>query len=118
MRFLVDADMPRSSARLLQSIGHEAVDVRDIGLETAPDEEVFKRAQEEARIILTADLDFADIRRYRPGSHSGIVVFRLPHFFNAMQINRILERFIQSTKQESIQGALVIVEPVQVRVRR
>ena len=32
MRFLIDANMPRSTAELLKRYGHEAVDVRDIGM--------------------------------------------------------------------------------------
>jgi hypothetical protein len=32
---------------------------------------------ENGRILLTFDLDFADVRQYVPGAHAGIVVFRL-----------------------------------------
>jgi predicted nuclease of predicted toxin-antitoxin system len=31
MRFLIDADLPRRTAGLLKTYGHEAVDVRDVG---------------------------------------------------------------------------------------
>ena len=40
MRFLVDEDLPRSVSNLLRQHGHEAVDVRDIGLRGASDKEV------------------------------------------------------------------------------
>ena len=32
MRFLIDADLPRPTAELIRSFGHEATDVRNIGL--------------------------------------------------------------------------------------
>jgi predicted nuclease of predicted toxin-antitoxin system len=32
MRFLIDADLPRSVAEVIRRHGHEAIDVRDIGL--------------------------------------------------------------------------------------
>jgi hypothetical protein len=32
LKFLLDADMPRSSAELIRSFGHDVEDVRDIGL--------------------------------------------------------------------------------------
>jgi len=32
MRFLIDEDLPRSTDDLLRRYGHEAIDVRDIGL--------------------------------------------------------------------------------------
>jgi hypothetical protein len=36
MRFLIDANMPRSTAELLKGYNHEAVDVRDIGMAAQP----------------------------------------------------------------------------------
>lgn len=38
MRFLVDASLPRSATELLRQCGHDAVDVRDIGLRSATDD--------------------------------------------------------------------------------
>ena len=32
LKFLLDADMPRSSAKLIRSLGYDVEDVRDIGL--------------------------------------------------------------------------------------
>jgi len=37
MRFLVDADLPRSTASVLASFGHQAPDVRDVGMREADD---------------------------------------------------------------------------------
>ncbi|KAB2958858.1 MAG: hypothetical protein F9K13_12120 [Candidatus Methylomirabilis oxygeniifera] len=33
----LDADLPRSTKTLLEEFGHEAIDVRDIGLKSAKD---------------------------------------------------------------------------------
>jgi len=38
VRFLVDASLPRSAAVALRELGHEAVDVRDVGMRGATDE--------------------------------------------------------------------------------
>ena len=35
MQFLIDEDLPRSTGNLLRLYGHEAIDVRDIGLRGA-----------------------------------------------------------------------------------
>ncbi len=40
MRFLIDEDLPRSTDNLLRQYGHEAIDVRDIGLRGATDTEI------------------------------------------------------------------------------
>lgn len=63
MRFLVDANMPRSTAALLRSLGHEVEFARDIGLAAAPDRDVAARAKLTDAILLTRDLDFANTRQ-------------------------------------------------------
>ena len=40
------------------------------------DPPILQAATNEGRMLMTFDLDFADIRHYPPGSHAGIVVFR------------------------------------------
>ncbi len=78
MRFVVDADLPHSVAALIQSYGHDAVHVRDVGLGRASDAEIAARAQADNSCLITGDFDFADIRNYPPGEYSGIVVMSLP----------------------------------------
>jgi len=43
-RFLIDEALPRSIARELRAAGHEADDVRDIGLRGQRDERIFQEA--------------------------------------------------------------------------
>lgn len=45
LQVLVDEDLPRSTAALLQSLGIDARDVRDVGLKGASDAQVFEYAQ-------------------------------------------------------------------------
>ena len=66
MRFLIDANMPRSIIALVASLGHEVEFARDVGLAAAPDHEIAARAQATGAALLTRDLDFADVRRYPP----------------------------------------------------
>ena len=46
MRFLIDANMPRSAAELLKHYNHEAADVRDIGMGAALDSDIAIYAQQ------------------------------------------------------------------------
>jgi len=78
MRFLIDANMPRSIIALVASLGHEVEFARDVGLAAAPDHEIAARAQVTGAALLTRDLDFADVRRYSPSLYPGIIVLRLP----------------------------------------
>jgi predicted nuclease of predicted toxin-antitoxin system len=59
--FLVDNALSPILAERLRQAGHEAAHVRDHGLQGAGDEEIFERAKNEDRIIVSADTDFAHI---------------------------------------------------------
>jgi len=78
MRFLVDANLPRSATELLHRLGHVAVDVRDIGLRAAADSVIAAHAQSNRLTLVTRDFDFADIRNYPPVDYAGIIVLKLP----------------------------------------
>lgn len=65
MHVLIDASMPGSTLSLIQSLGHDAIDIRDIGLGGAPDADIAAYAQANGFRILTRDFDFADIRSHR-----------------------------------------------------
>lgn len=89
MRFLVDMNLSPAIADGLRSLRFDAVHVRDVGLGRASDEEIFRFAATERRIIVTADLDFADIVA---ASRTAIVSVILLRLRSAMP-----DQFIQST---------------------
>ena len=103
MRFLIDANMPRSIIALVESLGHEVEFARDVGLAAA---------------LLTRDLDFADVRRYPPSLYPGIVVLRLPDGVIAKDIVHVTERFLRdATFVGNLARRLAIVEQDRVRFR-
>ena len=119
MRFLVDADLPRSATHLLRRYQHEVVDVRDIGLRDAKDHEIAAVALEQGLCLVTGDLDFADVRTYPPGRYFGLVVLRVPGAATSASILRILEGFLQQEDLVNrVRGSLAIVEPGRVRMLR
>ena len=77
MRFKTDENLPAEAATILQGAGFDAESVWDEHLSGADDETIAARARDEDRILLTLDLDFANIRAYPPGQHTGIIVLRL-----------------------------------------
>ena len=60
MNFLVDAQLPPALARWIVSQGHQAAHVFDIGLQTADDPVIWKRARNENVVIISKDEDFVD----------------------------------------------------------
>jgi len=59
MRFLIDAQLPPALARFLESRGHEARAVREVGLREAKDTIIWAFAQREGWVVVTKDEDFA-----------------------------------------------------------
>jgi predicted nuclease of predicted toxin-antitoxin system len=69
VRLLVDESLPRAATAVLRAVGHDVVDARDSGLRGASDDEVLARAVGEGRVVVSADLDFANALRFAPGTH-------------------------------------------------
>lgn len=118
MRFLIDADLPRSLGSLIRSYGHEAVDVRDVGLGDAQDPQVASYALQGELCILSGDWGFSDIRHYPPAQYAGIVVLELPRDATATSIAHLVESFLQEeTTLSMLKGRLAIVAAGKVRLR-
>lgn len=108
MRFLIDANLPRSIVELTIRLGHGA----------APDRAIAAHAQATGAALLTRDLDFADVRNYPPEQYSGIAVFRFPDDVVAKEIVRLAEIFLREPKFiGQLSGRLAVVERDRVRFR-
>ena len=64
MRFLADMGVSTRTVAWLRSTGHDAVHLLDEGLYRLPDSQILAKAREEARIVLTMDLDFGRLLAY------------------------------------------------------
>lgn len=119
MQFLIDEDLPRSTGNLLRRYGHEAIDVRDIGLRGAKDSQIASYAQSRGLCLVTGDFDFSDIRNYPPAQYAGLVVLSIPRDAAALFILNLLEGFLKQSKLVSeLPGKLAIVEPGRIRIRK
>ena len=87
------------------------------GLSGEDDSIVLKAATKEGRVVLTFDLDFADIRKYPLGTHSGIAVFRL-HDQRWQTLEGPVRRLLAEGNLDRLQRGLAIVDESRVRFRR
>lgn len=116
MRIKLDENLPQALMELLRVAGHDVVTAADEGLSGSKDPVVLQAATAESRVLLTFDLDFADIRHYPVGSHAGIVVFRL-HDQRWVVLEQLARRLIDSDLLSRLRGGLAIVDERRVRVR-
>jgi predicted nuclease of predicted toxin-antitoxin system len=118
MKFLLDANIPRSAGGVLKGLGHEAVDVRDALPPGADDATVATLARAHHLVLVTRDFDFADIRNYPPEAYAGIVVLELPEDAIAERVNEVLKSFVSNEALIGrLKGRLAIVESWRVRFR-
>ena len=116
--FLIDEDLPRSLSRQLQESGVMAVDVRDVGLRGESDRAILEYAVSRKLALLTGDLGFSNILEFPPRSHSGIVVARFPAEITAKLLTQGILDGLRGLPYDEIDGALVIIEPGRIRLRR
>ena len=117
MRFLADMGVSVRVVEWLKELGHDAVHLRDEGLQRLPNGEIFLKAAREQRIVLTFDLDFGEIIATSGGSNVSVVVFRLRNTRSTHVIDR-LNSVLQQCEDELNRGAIVAVEESRHRVRR
>lgn len=118
LKFVIDEDMPRSTAKVLRTKGYETLDVRDLGLRGKSDDEIFKLAQKEKAVMLTGDLGFGNLLHFPVGSHSGIVVAHFPNETSASELNNQIIKAVEPLSEIDFAGNLIIIEPGKVRIRR
>jgi predicted nuclease of predicted toxin-antitoxin system len=118
LRFLLDANLPRMAVDAVRQAGHEVEFARDIGLGNASDEAIAARARDTGAVLVTRDLDFADVRQYPPEHYEGIVVLRLADDAVASEIAAAVRRFVSAGDFLcELRGRLAIVEGDRVRFR-
>ena len=117
MKIKLDENMPEDLVVTLSSFGHDADTVVHEGLKGQDDPTVWAAAQQAQRLFITQDIDFADIRRFAPGTHHGLMLVRLnsPGLFSLM--SRI-ESVFRNAPIETWSGCFIVVTDRKVRVRR
>lgn len=94
LKFVIDEDMPRSTAGALRAENYEALDIRDHGLRGKSDNEIFKFAQKQQAIILTGDLGFGNILHFPLASHFGIAIAHFPNEVSTSELNKHIVKAI------------------------
>ena len=116
MQFKIDENLPAEAGEILRKYGHDALSVLDQRLGGYPDADIAAVCKSEARILVTLDIDFANILAYPPEDFSGIIVIRTEDQAKSVVLE-IIHRIVAILESESPQGDLWIVESNRIRIR-
>jgi predicted nuclease of predicted toxin-antitoxin system len=109
MRFLADAGVSPRTVDFVRRLGHEAVHVRTLGLQRAPDAELVHRARTDSSVILTFDLDCGEVLTLGVVDKPSVIIFRLKDE-RADSVNRRLSVVLSDRLAELESGALILIE--------
>jgi len=116
MRFLADMGLSPQTVAFLCHLGHDAVHLHALGLDRLPDSAVPQLARDEHRVLLTHDLDFAELVAAGGATLPSVVVFRLRNM-RPERVNTYLQRVISKHVQALEQGCIASVEEGRARLR-
>ncbi len=117
MKVKLDENIPERLAAVLQSAGHDVDTVASEGLKGKPDGDVWHAAQREERFLITQDLDFSDLREFKPGGHMGILLVRLREPGADALVTRISD-VVRDEGLESFSRCFVVLTDRKLRIRR
>jgi len=118
MNAVIDEDLPRSFANVLNELKLTPLDIRDHNLRGSSDSEIYSFAQKQKAVLFSADLGFSNILRFPLGSHSGICILRFPNEMTVKEIHESVKILLSKLAQNDYAGNLVILSPGRLRLRR
>lgn len=117
MRFLIDNALSPVLAERLKETGHDAAHVRDYDLQAADDEQILVRAQEEERVVVSADTEFGTLLATRRERTPSIILFRHGTQRRPESQAEILLSNIEAVEADLAVGSIVVFEPSRIRIR-
>ena len=117
MKIKLDENMPGQMVSVLANLGHNVETVIQEGMAGYPDGNIWRRAQQEGRFLITQDLDFSDINIFAPGTHHGILLVRM-HSPGRLALTLRVRTLFESEDVSDWDGCFVVASDRKLRIRR
>ena len=116
MKFLGDMGVSPRTIALLREQGYDAIHLIEENLEKMTDQNILDKARQEERILLTVDLDFAQLLAISGDSLPSVILFRLGNVSREV-VNRRLLAILNDYATELTNGLIISVTDVSIRLR-
>jgi predicted nuclease of predicted toxin-antitoxin system len=117
VRFLVDNALSPQVAVELNEAGHDAVHVRELGMQAASDADIFDRAHAEGRIVVSADTDFGTLLVARKQTSPSVILFRHGSQHRPSEQTELLKGNLPQLTSALENGSIVVIQPDRIRIR-
>jgi predicted nuclease of predicted toxin-antitoxin system len=117
VKFLVDMPLPPALAHWLATQGHDAVHASAVGLDRSADPEILARARQDARTVVTADLDYPRLLALTGAPGPSLILFRGGDW-SEPEVTARMQQILDVMGESELTRSVVVVDRTRVRRRR
>lgn len=117
MLFLVDQDVYKITIEFLRNEGHDAIPIKEVGLEQNSDRILLQKAREMDRIFVTQDKDFGNLVFFEKELSSGVILLR-GKSSEIEFIHKELKTIFKNHTEKELKRNFCVVESGRHRIRK
>jgi predicted nuclease of predicted toxin-antitoxin system len=117
VKFLIDNNLSPRLAGSLNDAGHDAVHLRELGMQAATDDVVLAHTAPEGRVLISADTDFGGLLARSGATSPSVLLIRRLAGRRAADQSAIIQANLEQVAKDLDTGAIVVLSDEWVRIR-